>query len=279
MEKLFNHMLVPFRRWEEDDHVIQSAIELANQLGCNLHLLRFMQGPVPAGSEEDDPVRKDLRQRYQPRLHASLSLTSSNRSGSLEEGIIASQRKLNIDLLFLSRRSPSRRLLRKVNCPVLDVGRDPYIPPIRHIVLTVGPSFPMRKLLYAIYVAKRSGATIHLVAEQASGKEGSPAGIAGIGGGTNGGGGNNGGLGGSEGTGVFQRAYRVLRENTDLRVECRTIEKGNLASAAWSYARQIKADLMLMQPGQESRLPGLLSGLRTRMMSRISRIPVLTVPQ
>jgi hypothetical protein len=112
----------------------------------------------------------------------------------------------------------------------------------------------MRKLLFATYLAKLSHSTIHLV---------SP------------GGGTVGAAG--EERESLQKSYRLLRENTDLLVECRAMPDENLAEAAWSYAKKIKADLILIGPGKESLLSGWLNALRSRWLFNVSRIPVMTV--
>jgi nucleotide-binding universal stress UspA family protein len=272
MEKLFNHILVPFHLWEDADTAVQKAVELANQWQAHLHLLQFIQRGSPAVGGENEKPRTAMWQRYQPRLDPALSLTIGSHEGPAEEGIIAYQRNSNIDLVLLSRHAPSflrrsnasfplnmNRLMKRLTCPVLNIGPKLSIPPIRNIVLPVGKLFPMRKLLFATYLAKRSHSTIHLVSGGGyrDGHSTTPIGM------------------GMEG---LHRSYRLLRENTDLPVECWTLQEENPAAAAWAYAKRIKADLILIQPGRESHLPGLFSALRSRLLFDVSGIPVMTVP-
>jgi hypothetical protein len=114
----------------------------------------------------------------------------------------------------------------------------------------------MRKLLLATYLAKLSHSTIHLVSSG-----GKSAVVPGPG----------------EDLGSLQKSYRLLRENTNLSVECGAMPYENLADAAWAYAKKIKADLILIGPGRESLLSGWLNTLRSRWLFNVSRIPVMTV--
>src|ERR1700689_3010506 len=131
MEKLFNHILVPFHRWEDADSAIQAAIEMANQWQTHVHLLQFTgKGATGAGGEYE-ALRATMWQRYQPRLNPALALAISSREDPAEEGIIAYQRNFNIDLVLLNRKTPSfwkrsnpcfplnmNRLMKKLTCPV-----------------------------------------------------------------------------------------------------------------------------------------------------------------
>jgi len=116
--------------------------------------------------------------------------------------------------------------------------------------------------LLATYLARTAGSTIHLVSVDGRSVDTSR----------------------ESGESLF-RSYRLLRENTSLPVECLKMPGENLAEVAWRYAREIKADLILIHPGKESRLSGWFRGIFTRplyeLYSRalfnVSRIPVMTV--
>jgi nucleotide-binding universal stress UspA family protein len=262
MEKLFNRILVPFHLWKDADPIIRQAIEMANQMYADIYLLHLTKSYLPAAMDAPDPLRRDMRERYQPLLGTGLSLTIADVHGATEQGIIGYCRKFNIDLIFLCRKTPSflglsrpffpvnlNQLLKKLKCPVLKTGPDPAIPPIKNIVLSIGDYLPVRKLLFATYLARRSRSTIHLVSVEKS-----------------------------EGTENMRRSYRLLRENTDLPVECLALPGQGLADAAWSYAKRIKADLILIQSGKESHLSGPLHAFGNRFLFNASKIPVLMVP-
>jgi nucleotide-binding universal stress UspA family protein len=267
MEKLFNNILVPFALWENADGAVQKAIEMANQIQCHVHILLFMHAHIGEESSGIAHLKKTIHKRYQPRLDPSLSLTICSREGTPEKLIVEYYRKHDIDLILLARTAGAfwktgrssfpvnvNRLIKKVQCPVLNVTIDPAASAIKNIVLPVGNVLPVRKLLFATYLAKLSRSTIHLVS--AGGKYSGQSG---------------------EGMESLQRSYRLLRENTNLPVECRTMPGENLADVALSYAKKIQADLILIGPGKESHLSGFLNALRSRFLFNASLIPVMTV--
>ena len=154
------------------------------------------------------------------------------------------------------------RLLKKLNCPVMTVFQHPAASSIKNIVLPVGEDLPMRKLLFATYLAKMAHATIHLVSLDRKSNDVS-----------------------GEAPESLYRSYRLLRENTNLEVECLTMAGGNLAESTWHYAQKIKADLILINSGKESLLSGFFDDLRPHPLHRlypralfnVSRIPVMAL--
>ncbi|MDP4150568.1 MAG: universal stress protein [Bacteroidota bacterium] len=267
MEKFFNNILVPFALWENAENTFQKAIDLANQMQCHVHLLLFVKGHAATEGHGVALLKNELQQLYQSRLDPSLSLIVCIREGQPEKLILEYYRKSQIDLILLARTANSmrgtgrpsfpvkvNRLLKKVKCSVLNIIPEPGAKNLRNIVLPVGDFLPMRKLLLATYLAKLSHSTIHLVSSGGKGttKPG-------------------------EEMGSLQKSYRLLRENTNLSVECGSMPEENLADAAWAYAKKIKADLILIGPGRESLLSGWLNTLRSRWLFNVSKIPVMTV--
>ncbi len=267
MEQLLNNILVPLALWESADSIINKAIGIANELQCHLHLLLFTKA---TDTHESIHIKTTIQQVYQPRLDPSLSLKICSREGQPENLILEYYRKNEIDLILVARTKsafwkimhPSfsvhvNRLMKKVNCPLLIItmGQNTLTTPsMKNIVLPVGSLLPMRQLLFAIYLAKMFRSTIHLVS--AAGK--------------------------SDGSRAhemesMQKAYRLLRENTNLPVECRTMPGENLAEAALIYAKTIEADLILIGSGKESVLSGFLNALSSRRLFNVSSIPVMTV--
>jgi hypothetical protein len=217
---------------------------------------------------DDERIKAAIRRRYHSRMNPTLSLTVSICGGPAGKRIMEHYRKHHIDLILLNRkRSPFwkmsassfealvDRISKKIKCPVFNIRLEAGIPLIRPIVLPVGEQLPMRKLLFATYLAKLSGSAIHLIATE----------------------GKNEKAGGGRAESLH-RSYRLLKENTDLPVECWSLPEENLAAAALAYAKRMDAGLILIDPGKESQLPGFWSGLHPRSLFNVSRIPVLTVP-
>jgi len=262
MKKLFNNILVHIDREGQAGEALQEALRIGGQWQCHVHLL------YSAGA------RKDLMERYRP-LENTVPMTFFELQGPPEKNIIEYCLRHEIDLILLEREKRPfwqvfrRRddisiegLLKKVRCPVLTVFGQPVLSSIRNIVLPVGQGLPMRKLLFATFLARIAGSTIHLVSIDGRSGETSKA----------------------SGENLY-RSYRLLRENTSLPVECMKMPGENLADEAWRYAKEIKADLILIHPGKESLLSGFFKGfftrplyeLYSRALFNVSRIPVLTI--
>ena len=72
-------------------------------------------------------------------------------------------------------------------------------------------------------------------------------------------------------------AYRLLNEVGKLNVQCAISPEKDLATGALSYAREIAADLIVVNSNNESRLAGLWNRLTGKYLSKESEISVLTV--
>jgi nucleotide-binding universal stress UspA family protein len=323
MEKLLNNILVPVVEGEETAIAIREALRVGDQLKCNVHLLYFDQGTELADTTSFDRIKADMQEQYLSRMGATPTLLITRQTGSPMKRILTYYKRHSIDLILLGRRKMSLSqilrkpwgllhrtslvnvslLLKKVNCPVLTMNGGRAIFGLKNIVLPVGDFLPMRKLLFATYLAKISRSTIHLIAADKS--DGIP---------------GSGRTGDHSAAGYFEdpfvnssesqsdnasegpvggnidesgeaskeslyKSYRLLRENTDLPIRCLTIPGRNLADIAWNYAKRIKADLILVGPGKESLLSGFLHGLRSpylragfsRSLLNVSRIPVMSV--
>lgn len=275
MKKLFNNILVPLGLEENGGVAIQEAIRIAAQWHCHIHLLYYTPGLPAVDEERSELLKATILERYRPLMNGSVSMVIQWLQGPPEKNIIDYCHRHEIDLILLGRaRRPfwqifrrnhsisMDRLLKKVQCPILTIFGQPVITAIKNIVLPVGRGLPMRKLLFATYLARTAGSTIHLVSVDGRSGEGS-----------------------REAGESLYRSYRLLRENTSLPVECLSMPGENLADVAWRYARDIKADLILIHPGKESLLSGFFNGrftrplheLYSRALFNVSRIPVMTV--
>jgi nucleotide-binding universal stress UspA family protein len=268
MKRLFTNILVPISRMRDASITIDEVIRLARQLQCQVHFLVYTAALEEAGLHKFDSFKEYIQQHC--RLQAeplAFSPIISRQTGHLVKGLLEYYNRNTIDLILLGRRSRTTavhatRLLEKVDCPVLTTNSQPMHSRLRNIVLPVGDHLPRRKLLFAAYLARITHSTIHLVA--ATGKPGDPD---------------------ERSMESLQKSYRLLRENTDLSIQCMSMSGGNLAEVTWNYARDIKADLIMVNPGKEALLSGFLNGLRAKYLPGVwsrsllnkSRIPVMSI--
>ncbi len=277
MKKLFNNILVPVDFGQLSDSAIKKALIIANHFQCDLHLLHVeSKGIVKADQallqtfSEGEPVNyaeklEELRNKFGPRLEDGLHLFTALRKGNKEQHIAEYALLQQIDLVIIGRPSglfPGKllrpvninRLSRKTGCPVLSVKASADLEKIRNIVLPVDAHLPIRKIMFASYLAKHFNAKIHLVAltEPYAPTE-------------------------REELVYLYKTYQLLRDNTNLVVECHPMPGENIADTTLEFARQIDADLIVVNPGKELLLSGFINRLFARFIFNESRIPVMTV--
>jgi len=279
MNKLFNHMLVPVDQ-EDEEGIVQQALHMADCLQCQVHLLYN----IPAAHREEGELKAAIRGRYPFLASPGITVEINTDPAFPERQIIDYSKRHAVDLILLVKKKKAGhsqlktmadvdRLVDKTLCPVLTVAGQPTISSLKNIVLPVGDHLPMRKLLFATYLGRTVNSTIHLVAPSQTNRtpvfgtlNNDPALAVGV-------------------RDNLQKCYRLLRENTNLSIECQASPEENLAEAAWDYAKKIKADLILTSPGKESMLSGFWNNLRSKFFRRqgsrslpnTSHIPVMTI--
>jgi hypothetical protein len=276
MQKLFKNILLPVRLTRKTNASVEKAIQFANRLQCNLHLIHIMRDhtfPIMhrglfllSGGEATIAHRKyklkELEQKYHQKLDKGLVLFTAFRKEIPEEAIGAYSSIHEIDLIlvadeqkkfsFFSNQLNANRLAGKINCPVLTLKSHRVFNSIKIIVLPVGSSLPINKIRVAAYLAKEFGAGIHLITCE------------------------KGRLMYDE-LAYMQKALQILKNNTDLQVVCKTLSGESLGNIALRYAHSINAGLIVVNPRDDSFLPGLLNRVFSRFVYNESKIPVVTV--
>ncbi|MBC7903553.1 MAG: universal stress protein [Gemmatimonadaceae bacterium] len=280
MKKLFNNLLVPVDFSRNTEPAMREAIELANQFECNIHvlyvepsksILPFFDDGVPRSGKNDRAAAQaenkmmELRKQFRFDLQPPLSMHTAVQSGNVESAIVFYSIKNQIDLVIFSKVRKSffngwfrdvniNRLSKKIRCPLLTVQTEVNLDRVTNIVLPVGEFLPVRKLMFATYLAKKYKSKLHLIAtvQQVHGHESAP-------------------------NIHLVKAYKLIRDNIEVQVECRTFAEGNIADLTLQYAKNVNADLIVVNPGQESVLSGFTNRLFSRFIATRSRIPVMTI--
>jgi nucleotide-binding universal stress UspA family protein len=277
MNKLFNNILVSVDFSKESEEAIGKAIEMANRFQCNIHLL-YVEGKglisksrkkiISWGAESSIDTSETrlyaLQNKYTYQLNPGLLIQASLRTGSLESSIVEYTIKNQIDLIivgkapFYSRIRLARalnitRLSKKVNCPVLTIRSGSKKQKWSNIVLPVNADLPIRKIMFASYLAKKFNSRIHLIAVKKRG------------------------VSQPDATVYLYKAYQLLRDNTNLRIECHTVQGESLAEGTLQYAQKIDAGLIVVDPGKESALSGFVDRFFAGFFFNNSGIPVMTV--
>ncbi|MGN6417530.1 MAG: universal stress protein [Pseudobacter sp.] len=277
MNKLFNKILVPVEFSKQTSQVVSKAVMIANQFKCDLHLVFVENGGMAdadkhlvevltEGELTDYEVKlQELKAAFIPQLEEGLQLVTVMHKGSREQYIISYALQHAIDLIMVekprsvlpmrfSRSFNINRISKKTGCPVLTVKGTAELEAIRNIVLPVDAHLPLRKVMFASYLAKHFNARIHLIALSEPGEEVDV-----------------------EKKAYLYKTFQLLRENTNLNIECHTVHGGNIADTTLQYATDINADLIVVNPGKEMLLSGFVNRLFARLLFNESRIPVMTV--
>jgi hypothetical protein len=123
---------------------------------------------------------------------------------------------------------------------------------LQNIVVPVFDLLPVKKLTIATYLSLETSGCIYLMGKEDRGKTNS-------------------------GNGYLMRAYQLLNDVGQLKIHCALQDTDDTATGTLAYAKDIKANLIVINPGHESRLRGWWIKFRGKYLCRESDIPVLTV--
>ncbi|MEQ1675782.1 MAG: hypothetical protein ABL876_03700 [Chitinophagaceae bacterium] len=278
MQKLFTKILVPVAFDRNTRWYVNKAVQLANKFGCDVFLLHaqiptvsllhlhniFFTGSLTGYSQEELSKKMSmLEQEHRPELKEGLVMTSAVSVGywqsALKDAIVSER----IDLILIPR---SHRRLKSVvlrhinvnmlsqqtNCPIMTITRSFNVNQLENVVVPIHNLLPVKKLLVAHYLSLETGCNIYLM------------------------GSSNGGITKTEGS-YLMKAYQLLYDFGKPVVHCALREEIGTAEGILAYARDIRANLIVVNPGQESRLHGWWNRLRGKHLCRESDIPVMTV--
>ena len=270
MATTFEKILIPVDFSLNTKIAVKKALELAGNDAAVIHLLHVIRPGRKAVSQFRKWVaEKDLHQWKQniqvtaPNVQVKTHILHGNQ---VQQIIIECAKMIGPDLIIIGKQNKHRRcflshcispdiVAKKSDCPVLTAKPGSLDNRTRVIVLPIRNFLPERKLEWAVLLARKFNAQVHLLAvgENAETKDGLL-------------------------SQTFLRAYHHLREKLHHPVEYSAAPRHNPAKAALSYAELIMADMILVNPQTESGVSGL-TGFRhiSDLLNRDSKIQVLDV--
>lgn len=261
MAVVFNTFLIPVDFSGNTDIAVKKAAELAGRDGAELHLLHVVRegANVEAALGRLEAM---VGNRY-PELRVRTHVLAGR---SVQRTIIECADLLRPDLIVIGKSEPPRRwfqwsgvlpdvIARRSNCPVLTVKPGSAESKTRVILIPIRNFLPERKLEWAVLLAKRYRAQVHLLAIQDRQEQKDwvlPQ--------------------------VFLKAYHQLRENLHHPIEYSATGKQSAAKAALSCAELIMADMIVVNPETESGVSGFV-GYRhiSDLLKKDSKIQVLDI--
>lgn len=279
MQKLFNRILVPVDFSPKSKIAVGKAVAIAQQYECDLHLLHV--APVvpfsslaigeghlmaPYGVVDDTKsVMIKLREFSdygQSRTGSKLNIQHACRTGTWNQAVIDYVGENNMDLVVIGQKSGllgKRKMIlnpdviaERTSIPVITLPANRRLTHLYSIVIPVTEFLPVKKLMYGIYIASKYSTTIKLLAVE---NEKSHAVV----------------------QHYLKKAYQLIRDNCNINVELETVRNNNVAAAIIEFAKQHSADLIILNPGTQTRMPGFFSTLLGRFIQKYSAPPVLTV--
>lgn len=274
--KLYN-ILVPVSFGNKNKWAMTKAIELANSFGCAIHLVHVVHKrllpflPIERNRVTPYESRKDLHRahknleemkyRYKDQLCDEASIEISVLEGNPKKELIAYIEKYEMDLVVvgLSKFNLFHRIIssvaisrfaRKINIPVLAIRSSGLVSHFKKIVLPLHEDISMRRIKLATMLARTFRSTVYFVSlrEQADKQPR-----------------------------LLDAALEVVQSLSTIPVQCFLLEGKNLAQSTLEFSKKINADLILVNPVKEFRLPGLWNKITDKLLSYGSSIPVATV--
>ena len=144
------------------------------------------------------------------------------------------------------------RLVRKTNIPVLAVRSSGLISHFKKIVLPLYNDVPLRSIKMATMLGRHFKSTVYLV----SLRQNEPG-----------------------QANILSNTLEVIQSLSTIPVQSIFLEGKNLAKSTLEFSKKINADLIMVNPVKEFRLPGLWNRLTNKLLSYGSRIPVITMEQ
>ena len=257
----FNTFLIPVDFSQNTDIAVKKAAELAGRDGAELHLLHVVRD-----GEKVEAALGRLEAMILNRYPEIRVRTHILQGRSIQRAIIEYADLLRPDLIVIGKSEPHRRwfqlrgvssdvIAKKSYCPVLTVKPGSAESKTRVILIPIRNFLPERKLEWAVLLAKRYRAQVHLLAIQDRQEQKDWALPQ-----------------------VFLKAYHQLREHLHHPIEYSATGKHSAAKAALSCAELIMADMIVVNPETESGVSWFV-GYRhiSDLLKKDSKIQVLDI--
>jgi nucleotide-binding universal stress UspA family protein len=276
--QLYN-IMVPVDFSGKNKWAIGKAIELANSFHCNIHFVHILHKPVipfiPIDKTDFTPYESTadlhkcrkkleaLKSSYRNQLCGDGKIEISVLQGTHRKMLPQYIKQYEMDLVvtglskfnllhrIISSVSISR-LVRKTNIPVLAVRASGLISHFKKIVLPLYNDVPLRSIKMATMLGRHFKSTVYLV----SLRQNEPGQV-----------------------NILSNTLEVIQSLSTIPVQSIFLEGKNLAKSTLEFSKKINADLIMVNPVKEFRLPGLWNRLTNKLLSYGSNIPVITMEQ
>ena len=278
MEKLFNKILVPVDFTSRTVKTVEKASEIALEYNCSIHLLHVvivsplasvafaekgldMPQMIDNNAELEFQLEK-LCETVSKKNNDAINIQYSILSGTSDECIIQFVNQNQFDLVLIGQKVSigDKRSMRwnpdiiagKTRAAVITVPVNRNVTRLCSIIIPVTDFLPVRKLMYGVYMASHYSATIRLLGVENTGSK-------------------------HRVMYYMMKAYKLISDNCSVKVEFEKTQGTNVADAVNRFARDKSADLIIVNPGTQTKMPGVLSSMLGNIIQKYSSPPVLTI--
>ncbi len=255
MPTSFNNILVPVDGSSQSMVAFRSAIFFTQKFGSQLTAVHI----------EEDFDEAALKAKLEPDAQG-VSYRYVHKRGSVFKGILSAAEETDANLIIMGTHgvtgfeefwmgSNAYKVVSSSKCPVLTMREDGATNDFKTIVLPIDTSFESRqKVPYAVSLAKKFGATIHVLGVSVDKDKETEYQVA---------------------------AYcrQVLHSLDDERIPYVHDKRlgGNITQITMAYASEVKADVILIMTEQEPQIGSFFLGKFAQQMVNRSTIPVMSI--
>ena len=279
---MFRKILIPVDFQINTDMAVKKAVEMAGSAATVIHLYHVQKPRFSFNSIitflwshksilknfVNDEIHYKLSQWKEsietnyPNIKVVLSVEHSNR---VQSSIIHKAKETKTDLIvigkhsyhkwftFLNTVSPNK-IAKATSCPVLTFKPGSAFTKIRSIVVPIGTMVPRRKVDLIIALKEKFRINIHLVTVLSKKKN-------------------------ADDFSAYSllETYRFLKETVQCPLSHEVLHGENIAQSTFDYAKNIKADMLLLEPELETKLSSFPQKHIIDEMKPSSKLQILSV--
>lgn len=260
------NILVPVDFTSKNKWAIAKAIELSNSFNCNIHLVyvAHKNNLFIRNTSAEISLKKleQLKSLYKKQLCSEGSIEISVLNGNKQNQLASYIQQYKMDLVItgLSKFNLIQRIIssvsishlaKKTNIPVLAIRSGGLVCHFKKIVLPVSGEVPMRQIRLAALLGRAFKSTVYFVSLRKHADDVTK--------------------------GILDTALEMVQSISTIPVQCFLLEGQNLAKSTLQFSKKINADLIMVNPIKDFRLPGLWNKITHTILSYGSKIPVVTV--
>lgn len=278
MQKLFHRILVPVDFSFRSVKAAEKAVKTAAVYQSSVTLLHVVTknadaavnaAPSPmhvpydhiADRQELEFQLAKLADRTVRKIQPPVAVTTDIVTGIWDDTVINYVRNYSFDCMIIGQQGgfATKRHMRlnadkiadAANIPVVTIPANRKLISLKSITIPVTDFFPVRKLLYGVYLASRNHASIDLLGiEQEQ---------------------NN------EVTDYYLRKATDWLLQHGVTVKVTKVQHTNTAAAITEFVNKNETDLLILNPGLKTTMPGWRSSLMGMITKKYSLPPVMTV--